>query len=101
MKYLLGIDIGGTKTAIVIGDMAGTRNSSVPPKIVERKVFQTDHNAEPLNFINRILDEAVALLKNNNVIICDLFICFVRYLFSSLFQNIKKELCFRESNWNF
>ncbi len=71
-RYLLGIDIGGTKTALVIGDMAGTKDTSTPPKIVDKKVFITDHQADPLEFINKILDSSASLLSENDISILDL-----------------------------
>ena len=66
-RYIAGIDIGGTKTAVVIGDMAGITEPLIPPKIIAKKVISTEQDTDPLLFINKIIDITSSLLKTENI----------------------------------
>ncbi len=53
-KYIIGIDIGGTKTAVVLGDPT--------PSIYERICFPTDTQAGPENTLSKIFDAVSTML---------------------------------------
>lgn len=54
-SLFIGIDIGGTKTAVAIGDADG--------QVIVETRFATEGELDPLVFIDRIVDEAAALLS--------------------------------------
>ena len=63
--YSLGIDIGGTKCAVVLGK--GEIPDNISDFIIEKIKFPTDVNRGYNEIIKEILSEADELLKRNNV----------------------------------
>ncbi len=64
MKYLVGIDIGGTKTAVILGAPARPRSSSANGlSIVERSAFPTDTRVPWGEHVQRIVESIRALMK--------------------------------------
>ena len=59
MERLLGIDIGGTKSAVVLGEHRGPEGGLT---ILTRAAFPTEAARGPEHALGRILDEAEALL---------------------------------------
>ena len=59
MKYCLGIDIGGTKTAVCIADFKGT--------IIEICKFPTDAHLGPESLVKRIAEYYNILLQNTTI----------------------------------
>lgn len=63
--YSLGIDIGGTKCAVVLGN--GEIPDNISDFIIDKIKFPTDVNRGYNEIIKEILSEADELLKRNNV----------------------------------
>lgn len=57
MKLLVGVDIGGTKTAVVLGRLTGRE-----PEVIERTVFPTEHGRGHGPVVERISASARAML---------------------------------------
>lgn len=58
-RYLVGLDIGGTKTAILLGRLSPTEGE--PPQVVRRLAFATNPS-DPSPTLARICEEIAALL---------------------------------------
>ena len=54
-KYIIGIDIGGTKTAVILGDST--------PKIYERVSFPTRSFESPQHLLKQITEAAASMIK--------------------------------------
>jgi len=61
--YIVGIDIGGTKCAVIIGLL----NKEVKPSIIGRRVIQTKDYPDPYQIIGRMQQEMEDLLALNNI----------------------------------
>ena len=62
MKALVGVDIGGTKTAVVLGRLADRE-----PEILHRQAFPTEHGRGPAPVIDRICSTARAMLASRSI----------------------------------
>lgn len=59
-KYIVGIDIGGTKTAVILGDDA--------VNIIDRIEYPTkDFDKQPLRMIDKIIETIRAIFQSHNV----------------------------------
>lgn len=58
-KYLIGIDIGGTKCAVILSD--------IQANILERIAFPTEVNQGPYYIIEKIIDTIVHILSKNSI----------------------------------
>lgn len=67
MKALVGVDIGGTKTAVVLGRLTGRE-----PEILERQAFPTEHGRGPGPVVDRICSTARAMLAAHSIAMEDL-----------------------------
>ena len=67
MKALVGVDIGGTKTAVVLGRLTGRE-----PEILERQAFPTEHGRGPGPVVDRICSTARAMLASHSIAMEDL-----------------------------
>ncbi len=56
-QYYLGIDIGGTKCAVILGDSNH--------RIIEKQGLKTDHSISAAAMIGKILDAAEIILQNH------------------------------------
>ncbi len=65
MKALVGVDIGGTKTAVVLGRLADGERGR--PEILDRRAFQTEHGQGPGPVVDRIGSIARALLDSRSL----------------------------------
>lgn len=63
-KALIGIDIGGTKCAVILGKHHG---GSSAPRVIERTAFPTGSQNGPSQVIARIMEAAAALMKNHDL----------------------------------
>ncbi len=64
--YLLGIDIGGTKCSVVLGNLSDTATgNNGKPLITDKITLSTEHDGNPYDFIEKILTAAERLIKNN------------------------------------
>lgn len=64
MTYAIGIDIGGTKTAIGLLTDEG--------KLIEKQVLKTEANSAPKVMIDRMAETVNQILKNNQLLTADL-----------------------------
>ncbi|MCX7030111.1 MAG: ROK family protein, partial [Spirochaetes bacterium] len=62
MKALVGVDIGGTKTAVVLGRLAGRE-----PEILDRQAFPTEHGRGHGPVVDRICSTARAMLASRSI----------------------------------
>ena len=62
MKALVGVDIGGTKTAVVLGRLAERE-----PEILDRQAFPTEHGRGHGPVVDRICSTARAMLASRSV----------------------------------
>jgi glucokinase len=60
VKVLVGVDIGGTKTAVVLGRLADGNPGR--PEILDRQAFDTEHGQGPGPVVDRICSTARTLL---------------------------------------
>ena len=67
MKALVGVDIGGTKTAVVLGRLAGRQ-----PRILDRQSFPTEHGRGPGPVVERICSTARTMLGARSIAAGDL-----------------------------
>lgn len=70
MKVLVGVDIGGTKTAVVLGSLAD--GGPGEPVILDRRAFATEQGHGPGPVVERILAVARSLLARRGVSAGDL-----------------------------
>ncbi len=63
MKVFVGIDIGGTKTAVVLGAPGGPADAAEGLSIVDRFEFPTDTRAPWREHLERIVESIRALMK--------------------------------------
>jgi glucokinase len=70
VKVLVGVDIGGTKTAVVLGRVAGEPADA--PEILERRSFDTEHGHGSGPVLDRIGSTARALLASHALPAADL-----------------------------
>ena len=64
MSYAIGIDIGGTKTAIALVTDTGT--------LVEKQILKTEGSAAPRVMIDQMAHAVNDILKNNQLLVADL-----------------------------
>ncbi len=62
MKALVGVDIGGTKTAVVLGRLVGRE-----PEVLDRQAFPTEHGRGHGPVVERICSTARAMLSSRSV----------------------------------
>ena len=67
MKALVGVDIGGTKTAVILGRLERRQ-----PRIVDRQVFPTEHGRGHGPVVDRICSTARAMLASHALAPADL-----------------------------
>jgi glucokinase len=68
VKVLVGIDIGGTKTAVALGAPARTRSDTADGlSIIERSAFPTDTRVPWREHVQRIVESIRALMKTAGV----------------------------------
>jgi glucokinase len=62
VRALVGVDLGGTKTAVVLGRLEGRR-----PQILDRQAFATEHGRGHGPVIERICSTALAMLDARGI----------------------------------
>ncbi|MCK5249717.1 MAG: ROK family protein, partial [Spirochaetaceae bacterium] len=56
-KFILGIDIGGTKCAVILGNEDRA--------VIEKRILETDHGVSASAMIERIIDTADEVILNH------------------------------------
>ena len=64
MKKLLGIDIGGTKCAVILGNYGSEATGDVT--IIDRVAFPTEVDKGLEHTLGRMIESIDAILKANN-----------------------------------
>jgi glucokinase len=67
VKALVGVDIGGTKTAVVLGELAGRE-----PRILDRQAFPTEHGRGSGPVVDRIRTTTRDMLASRSIPPADL-----------------------------